>query len=108
MESMKKIQIGSGLQNSHIRTPLQDSDWLVIAASHAFLGCVKRTPSETVAMGVRIEGKQMIAPLEVWCKNQNHLENLKTAVQFRFISSILAIAFYFPVWHIAQEVGSLF
>jgi len=41
----------------------------------------------------------------VW--NQKRLENLKTAVQFRLISVILAIAVYLPLWHTAQEVGSL-
>ena len=70
----------------------QDSDWLVIAASHAFICCVKRSTSELVAMGVRKEGKRAIAPLEIWSKNQKHLENLKTAVQSRFIRLILAIA----------------
>ena len=37
-----------------------------------------------------------------------NLENLKKAVQFRFIRLILAAAVYVPVWHTAQELGSLF
>jgi len=36
------------------------------------------------------------------------LENLKTAVHFRLISLILAIAVYLPVRHTAQEIGSLY
>jgi len=56
----------------------QDSDWLVIAASHAFLCCVKRSPSESVTMGVCKEGKRAFAPLEMWSKTKN--ENLKRAV----------------------------
>jgi len=40
----------------------QDSDWLVIAASHVFLCCVKRSTSESVAMGVRKEEKRVFAP----------------------------------------------
>ena len=59
-------------------------------------------------MGVRHEGKRAFAPLEIWSKNPKHLQNLKTAVQFRLISLILAIAVYLPVWHTAQEGRSLF
>jgi len=40
----------------------QDSEWLVITASHVFLCCVKRTTSESVAMGVRKEGKTGVCP----------------------------------------------
>ena len=86
----------------------QDSDWLVVAASHASLSCVKRSTSESVTMGVRKEEKRAFAPLEIWSKNQKRLENLKTAVKFRLISLILAIAVYLPAWHTAQEIGSLF
>jgi len=49
----------------------QDSDRPVIAASHTFLCCVKRSTSESVAMGTRKEGKRAFAPLEIWSKNQN-------------------------------------
>jgi len=49
----------------------QDSDWLVIAASHAFLYCVKRSTSEYVTMGVHKEGKRALAPLEIWSKTKN-------------------------------------
>ena len=59
-------------------------------------------------MGVRKERKWAFPPIEIWSKNQKRLENLKTAVQFRLISWILAIAVYLSVWHTAQEVGSLF
>jgi len=72
----------------------QDRDWLVIAASHLFLCYVKRSTSESVPMGVRKEGKTDVFPPR---KNQNLLENLKTAVQFRLITLILAMAVYLPV-----------
>jgi len=49
----------------------QDSDWVVIAGSHAFLCCVKRNTSESVTMGVRKEGKRAFAPLEIWSKTKN-------------------------------------
>jgi len=49
----------------------QDSDWVVIAASHAFLCCVKRSTSESVTMGVSKEGKLAFAPLEIWSKTKN-------------------------------------
>jgi len=75
----------------------QDTDWLVIAASHTFLCCVKRSTNESVAMGVRKEGRRAFAPLETWSKNQKRLENLKKAVQFRLISLILAIAVDLPI-----------
>jgi len=61
---------------------------------------VKRSTSESVAMGVRKEGERAFSPLEIWYQNQKRLENLKTltAVQFRLISLILAItAVYLPV-----------
>ena len=53
-------------------------------------------------------GKTGVCPLEIWSKNSKHLENLKTAVQFRLISLILATAVHLPEWHTAQEGGSLF
>jgi len=53
-------------------------------------------------------GKTGVCPPRNLVWNQKRLENLKTAVQFRLISLILAIAGSSPVWHIAQEVGSLF
>ena len=41
----------------------------------------------------------VFAPLETGTKNQKTLENLKSAVQFRFIDLILAITLYLPVCH---------
>jgi len=74
----------------------QDSHWLVIAASHVFLSCVKGSTSESVTIGVRKERKRAFAPVAIWSKNQKHLENLMTAVQFRLICLIFAIAVYLP------------
>jgi len=48
----------------------QDSDRLVVAASHAFSCCVKRS-SESITMGVRKEGKRAFVLLEVWSKTKN-------------------------------------
>jgi len=48
-------------------------------------------------MGARKEGKTGVCPIEIWSKNQKRLENLKTAVQFRLISLILAITVCLPV-----------
>jgi len=39
---------------------------------------LKRSPSESVTMGVCKEGKRAFAPLEMWSKTKN--ENLKRAV----------------------------
>jgi len=46
----------------------QDSDWLVIAASHTFLCCVERSTNESVTMGVRKEGKRAFATLKFGLK----------------------------------------
>jgi len=48
----------------------QHSGWLVIAESHAFLCCVKRSTSESVTMGVRKDGKWAFPPLEIWSKTK--------------------------------------
>jgi len=37
--------------------------------------------------------------LEIETNNQNFLENLASAAQFRLIDLILAMAVYLPVWH---------
>jgi len=47
-------------------------------------------------MGVRREGAKRAFPhLEIGPKNQNFLENLKSAAQFRLINLILAMTVYF-------------
>jgi len=46
----------------------QNSDWLVIAASHAFFCCVKRSTSESATMGLRKEGKRAFAPYKFGVK----------------------------------------
>jgi len=53
----------------------QDSDWLMITASHVFLCCVKRNTSESVTMGVRKEGKRAFDPLKIWSKTKNVLKS---------------------------------
>jgi len=53
----------------------EDSDWLVIAVSHAFLCCVKRSTSESVTMDVHKEGKRAFAPLQIWSKSKNVWKN---------------------------------
>jgi len=40
----------------------QDSDWLVMGASHAFLCCLKRSTNESAKMNVRKVGKWAFAP----------------------------------------------
>jgi len=35
----------------------QDGDWLVIAANHVFVCCVKRSPSKSVTIGIRMGGQ---------------------------------------------------
>jgi len=58
--------------------------------------------------GRQQRGKTGVCPPRNLVWNQIRLENMKTAVQFRLITLILAVTVYLPVWHIAQEVGSLF
>jgi len=77
----------------------QDSDWLLIAASHSFSCCVKRSTSESVTRDVRKEGKRAFAPIEIWFKTKN----VWKTVQFRLISLILAIAVYLPVWRCTRR-----
>jgi len=53
-------------------------------------------------------GKTGVCSPRSLVQNQKRLENLKTTVQFRLISLILAIAVYLPVWYTAEEVSSPF
>jgi len=50
-------------------------------------------------MGVRRGAKRAFSPLEIETKNENFLEKLKLAAQFRSVYLILEMAVYVPVWH---------
>ena len=55
-----------------------------------------------LCMGVRRGHKTGICPpLEIWTKNQNFLENLKSELNFRLIDLTTALTVYWlvPVWH---------
>jgi len=48
-------------------------------------------------MGVRRGAKRAFSPLEIETKNENFLEKLKLAAQFRSVYLILEMAVYVPV-----------
>ena len=55
-------------------------------------------------------GERAFAPLEIGTKNQNFIENLTSAAQFRLIDLIISMTVYLPFFsaHIALDPGSLF
>ena len=86
----------------------QDSEWLVITGSHVFSCCVKRRTSESVAMCVRKEGKTGVFPPLNLAEKLKIFRKSEDSSSISIISIILAVAVYLPVWHTAQELGSLF
>jgi len=73
----------------------QDSEWLVITGSHVFSCCVKRRTSESVAMGVRKEGKTGVFP--PLAEKLKIFRISEDSSSISIISVILAVAVYLPV-----------